>query len=94
MRGFRRCDPYLGRPGLTEVTCEAHAQAADELGPGAGWQGYSLRAKGNQNIEIAEAIAALEQEGDQLVIRAPTSKSPFARLFAESASELIYHFLA
>jgi hypothetical protein len=35
------------------VACEAHAQAADELGPGAGWQGYSLRAKGNQNIEIA-----------------------------------------
>ncbi|MDZ5456835.1 hypothetical protein [Azohydromonas lata] len=35
-----------------------HAQAADELGPGAGWQGYSLRAKGNQNIEIAEAISS------------------------------------
>jgi hypothetical protein len=40
-------------PGLTEVACRAHALAADELGPGAGWQGYSLRARGNQNIEIA-----------------------------------------
>jgi hypothetical protein len=40
------------------VACEEHAQAADELGPGAGWQGYSLRAKGNQNIEIAEAISS------------------------------------
>ncbi|WP_156901563.1 hypothetical protein [Azohydromonas australica] len=32
--------------------------AADELGPGAGWQGYSLPAWGNQNVEIAVAISS------------------------------------
>jgi hypothetical protein len=53
------------------VACEAHAQAADELGPGAGWQGYSLQAKGNQNKKSPKQSTALEQEGDQLVIRAP-----------------------
>lgn len=31
---------------------------ADELGPGAGRQGYSLPAWGNQNVEIAEAISS------------------------------------
>jgi len=26
---------------------------ADELSPGTGWQGCSLRTRGNQNVEIA-----------------------------------------
>ncbi|WP_298233364.1 hypothetical protein [uncultured Azohydromonas sp.] len=34
------------------------ALAADELGPGVGWQGYSLPAWGNQNVEIAVAISS------------------------------------
>jgi hypothetical protein len=43
--------------------------AADELGPGAGSHEYLLRARGKQNIEIAETISS-PGKGNQLVIRA------------------------
>jgi hypothetical protein len=62
------------------VACEAHAQAADELGPGAGWQGYSLRAKGNQNIKIAEAISSSGAGGRSTRDPGAASKITFCKV--------------